>query len=169
MLTSICGLEPGRTGSKGSWILHSRALYEYLKPLGRALDKWLPREVLDLSRRQLGIFWHYYFIGDGSSEKHHGRSADQQVAATASPELAGQLQEIVQKLGYSCSARECETRATSLVPTTGIIFKLRIRTTFYPAFQATEVPYSAMVGCVSVPNGVVYTRRNGHPMWAGSI
>jgi hypothetical protein len=166
LLTAIFGHEPGRGGHQ--WSLHSRALYEYFEPLGHARDKWVPGEVLDLSRRQLEIFWFYYCLGDGSMERHDGRCADHQVANTASPVLAGQLQEVIQKLGYSTSVREWKSRKSWLVASENLIYYLRVRKTKCPEFKVATVPYSGMTGCVQVPNGVVYVRRNGRPAWCGA-
>lgn len=169
LLTEIYGREPGRGGHQ--WRLYSRPLYEYLAPLGKARSKWVPQEILNLSRRQLEIFWRYYFLGDGSYERHadHKRIADAECASTTSAVLAGQLQEVVQKLGYSCSVRACKSKANYLVRTESLIYKIRVRRTLYPQFSVTEVPYSGMTGCVQVPNPAVYVRRNGHPAWSGSV
>jgi hypothetical protein len=166
MLTAIFGREPGKSNYGTTWVLHSRALYDFLRPLGKATGKWLPSDVLELSRRQLEIFWHYYFLGDGSYEVRPGKSTAA-VAATASTVLAGQLQEIVQKLGASAAVCTNRTRATSLVASEGLIYKVRIRRTECPAFAVDPVPYSGTVGRVVVPAGIVYVRRNGKPAWCG--
>jgi hypothetical protein len=166
LLGSIFGKVPGRGGHQ--WSIHSRALYEYFQPFGKARTKYVPQEVLDLSRRQLEIFWHYYFLGDGNYEDHKGRSLDGALVSTASPLLAGQLQEILQKLGYSGSVRRYLSKANHLVRSSNWIHKLRIRRTTHPAFAVTEVPYAGMVGSVQVPSGVIYVRKDGHPAWSGS-
>jgi hypothetical protein len=141
-------------------------MYDELVPFGKAKVKWLPADVMDLSRRQLEIFWRYYFLGDGSSERH-ATCNDQQVGATASVRLAGQLQEIVQKLGYCTSVRKYKTRATSLVKSEGVIYKARIRMTRCPSFAVDTLPYSGMTGSALTANGIVYVRRDGVPAWAG--
>lgn len=168
LLIEIIGREPGRCG--GQWRWYSRALYEYFKPLGKALTKWLPAAVMDLSRRQLEIFWLYYFLGDGNYERHASSRgiADQQVVATGSRILAGQLQEIIQKLGYAGSMREYRHRNNALVNATGSVYKIRRRTTLFPSCAVNKIPYSGMVGTVGVPNGVVYVRRDGKPAWSGT-
>jgi len=163
LLTEVTGHEPGR--SPGAWVLHSRALYEYLRPLGKARNKRLPDEALNLSRRQLEILWRYYFLGDGSYERRVNRATEGIAAATASPVLAGQLQEVIQKIGWCSSVRKYQYKPTSLVPRSGPIFKLRIRKTASPGCGVTGVCYAGMTGSVEVPNGVVYVRRDGHPAW----
>lgn len=169
LLRDIFGRVPG--GTPGStWVIHSRALFDHLAPLGKARSKRLPDGLAEMSQRQLAIFWRYYFLGDGSYEHRTNAPAhhrDHEVVATASPWLAGQLQEIVQKLGSCGSVRKYKTRANSLVKTEGTIYKLRIRYGVRPSFRMDAVPYTGMIGHVRVPNGVIYVRRNGIPAWSG--
>jgi hypothetical protein len=162
VLTGIFGREPGKGNYGTTWVLHSHALYDYLSPLGKAVYKRLPREVLDLSSRQLEIFWRHYWLGDGSIA-----TGGQEVAATATRRLADELQEVIQKIGWSASVREERVATTSLVKTKGIIYKLGVRKTISPAFSVDALPYASMIGGVSVPNGIVYVRRNGKPSWCG--
>lgn len=166
LLTEIVGHEPGRTPS--AWVLHSRPLYEYLRPLGKAIDKWLPDEVLNLSRRQLRIFWEYYFLGDGNYERHANGTDDGTAAGTASPVLAGQLQEVIQKLGWVSSVRKYQYKPNALVPRSGPIYKLRIRKAANPSCGLAGLAYTGMVGNAAVPNGVIYVRRDGKPAWCGA-
>jgi hypothetical protein len=165
LLTDLLGHEPGCTGH--AWAFRSQAVYAYLRPLGKAASKWLPEEVRNLSRRQLGIFWQYYFLGDGSYERH-AEAAHSVAAATASPILAGQLQEIIQKLGWVSSARKYQYKPTALVPRSGPVYKLRIRKAAMPSCGVVGMPYSGTVGNVKVPNGAIYVRRAGHPAWCGA-
>lgn len=165
LLAGIFGKVPGTSNYGTVWVLHSRALYDYLQPLGKARDKWLPPVVMDMSRRQLQIFWDYYFLGDGNYEVHADASTAA-VTATASKQLAGQVQEIVQKIGASAAVREYKTRSTSLVASAGVIYKVRVRATERPSFGASGVPYSGSVGRVCVANEAVYVRRFGKPAWA---
>ncbi len=166
LLRDIFGHEPGRGGN--AWSLHLRALYEYMKPLGKAVDKWLPAEVMDLGKRQLEIFWRYYFLGDGSNESFPGRN-DMQVAATASRQLAGQIQEIVQKRGFSGSMRKYALRPNELVKAEGFIFKVRVRKTSRPACPVSAISYRGVVAVAEVADRAVYVRRDGKPVWAGVV
>ena len=127
----------------------------------RHVDKWIPRDLLDLSRRQLEIFWRFYFLGDGATA-----GAGMQVVATASIRMAGQLQEVIQKLGRSASVREEKCLGNAKVPGERLIYKLGVRKTLYPEYKASRVPYAGLVSGVTVPNGLVYVRRNGRPAWS---
>jgi hypothetical protein len=167
LLADIFGKVPGASNYGTVWVLHSRALYDYLQPLGKARDKRLPAVVMEMSRRQLQIFWDYYFLGDGNCEIHPGASTAS-VTATASKRLADQTQEIVQKLGMSAAVREYKTRPTSLVASAGIIYKVRVRATERPAFGVSAIPYSGAVGQMRVTNEAVYVRRSGKPVWAAA-
>jgi LAGLIDADG-like domain len=161
VLIDIFGTEPGKSNYGTVWVLHLRALYDYLSPLGQAKLKRIPPDVLNLSRRQLEIFWRYYFLGDGSYCR------DYQIVATASKQMAGELQEIIQKLGWSAGVREEKTRANALVKSSGIIYKLGARTTVRPSCNIDAIPYTGMVGNTDTGIGPVYVRRNGQPAWAG--
>lgn len=165
LLIDIFGHEPAR--NSGSWVIHSRALAEYLIPLGKALTKYLPHDIMDLSRRQLEIFWDYFFLGDGNLERH-SPTCQPQVMATGSRVMAGQLQEIVQKLGYSGSMREYRHRPNAMVAAEGRIFKVRKRLTRFPSCAADLLPYIGMVGYARTPNGIAYVRRDGCPAWSGA-
>ena len=154
MLQSLFGSV--RCGKAG-WTIYRKALWRYLHQFGYAKDKFAPPELLEMSRRQLEIFWRYYWLGDGHEERHQSGTV-QDVVATSSRRLADDFQEIVQKLGYSTSVR----------PAGDGCYRLRVRTTAHPEYNADEVGYSGRVYCVTVPNGIVYVRRNGNPIWSGN-
>lgn len=159
LLRDIFGRVPGKSGD--SWAVSSRALYEHLSLLGHsAHTKRLPDLLLNTSRRQLEIFWHYYWLGDGSSE-----GGESQTSYTVSEVLAGQLQEVLQKIGFHSSVRFVK-RETPHGISAG--YKIRVRRTARTEANVSRVPYVGNVWCVQVPNGTLYVRRNGHPCWTGN-
>jgi hypothetical protein len=81
--------------------------------------------------------------------------------------MAGELQEIIQKLGWSAAVRKEITRPNALVKTANVVYKLGVRKTLRPAFGADSVPYAGMIGHAEVSSGIVYVRRNGQPAWCG--
>ena len=138
----------GRAG----WTIYRKVMWRYLHQFGCAKEKFAPPEVLELSKRQLEIFLEHYWLGDG----HYAYG--QKIIATSSQRMAGNLQEVIQKLGYSASAVFRKDGCC----------RLGIRKTAYPEYNAHEAEYSGRVYCVTVPNGVVYVRRNGHSVWSGN-
>lgn len=159
LLTKIFGREPGRTS--GAWAIYSRALAQNLIPLGHATVKYIPADVLGMSRRQLEIFWRYYWLGDGAR-------AGGEMASTASALLAGGLQEVIQKIGLSTSVIKFRTKPNPMVTTSSAMYKVGIRQNPYPKFTASRVPYSGLIADIQVPAGPVYVRRNGRAIWAGA-
>jgi hypothetical protein len=150
VLSSILGRDVGAKAQ--GWNIYRKSLALYLRQFGKSHDKFLPRAILDLSQRQLRIFWEFYWLGDGTT------TWKQRTVATASRLMADGLQEVLQKIGYSASATFGKDG----------IYHLGARQTDYPEYNVSEEQYSGHVYCVTVPNGVVYVRRNGHPIWSGN-
>ena len=165
LLTRVLGREPSRPGA--SWQFRSSALHAYLKQFGHAKDKFIPSELKEMSRRQLGIFWEYYRLGDG-----HTEASGRTTMTTASKRMADDLQEIAQKLGHSASIRQYASRPSRMadgrVIPGGLTYTIRLRTTDAQQFRAERVSYDGEVFCVSVPNEILYVRRNGQPAWCGN-
>lgn len=169
MLTRVFGQEPSYSGI--SWrVSGHRGLRAYLEQCGHgARNKRIPQEVLDLSARQLRIFWHFYLLGDGWEQRGN------ETLATASPVMAGQLQEIAQKMGYSASVKQRAAltgksfiRGREIFPGEPVFDVFRRRTRDPLWTRAEQVEYSGHVYCVRVPNGILYVRRNGKAIWSGN-
>ena len=152
-ITDLFG--PVKLGQQG-WTIWRKALWRYVHQFGYAKDKFIPPEILDMSKRQLDIFWGYYYLGDGHEERHQIGYV-QNIVATSSRQMADDFQEVIQKLGHSASVRDSSDGC----------HRLRVRMTAYPEYHASEVDYSGRVYYVTVPNGMVYVRRNGNPSWCG--
>jgi hypothetical protein len=157
---------PWRSPSGGSWCFRNKALYEYLVTCGKyAYGKRIPREVLDLPSELLEVFWHYYWLGDGSLMHSAGRK-DIEVNQTTSQTIADGFQEILQKLGgWSIIHRvpRSEKRYGERP-----LYRVVRRAGDVVFARAERLGYQGMIGAVSVANTGVYVRRNGHPVWAGS-
>jgi len=168
LLTRIVGREPKRTAS-GSWRFKSSALSGYLRQFGHAPDKFIPAEILDMSARQLGIFWRFYMLGDGCYDGNRER------ITTASKQMADGLQEVAQKIGRQAVVTVQRPRSTPQFIEGRQIFSVRpqymvsLRTTEdYLVRNVDRVPYDGKVYCVTVPNETLYVRRNGKPSWCGN-
>lgn len=136
--------------------------------------KVIPGEVLecgtDSLRALLDGLWH----SDGSVS-----ATGKMTYSTTSERLAGQIQEVALKTGaaavvsphpFDGDASHLGTeqrwsvtlfRDRNARPRVGWTSADRRR-------QVTVVPYRGRIYCVTVPNGTLYVRRNGKPVWSGN-
>ena len=151
-----------------NFLLHSRPLVEHLKRFGHANDKFIPDEIMNATVKQLKLFWEYFRLGDGDKSR--------QRMFTSSKRMADQLQEIAQKMGFSASIREKKPSQSTInengverIITRGSQYTVSVRKTAAALIKnAEKITYSGKVWCPSVPNGIVYVRRNGLPSWCGN-
>ena len=132
----------------------SMQLAEILTPLGKAGDKYIPREYLGLSRRQSMILLDALILGDGS------RRGDSVCYWTKSGRLADDVQELALRCGYAASK--------SLTPGRDI-YRVNLR----PPVEANlvdpeRIRYTGKVYCVDVKNHVICVRRNGRAAFCGN-
>ena len=152
----------------------NRKLYLFVRQFGlKADEKFIPQDIMEATSRQLKIFWDFYLMGDGTiTEKGH------QSIATTSRRLAGQLQEIAQKIGFSasvCLATKPKnplligrSKKETLPENIKTKYVVRLRVSNAQKFISHEIDYKGEIHCVQVPNGIVYVRRNGMPAWCGN-
>lgn len=136
----------------------SRQLYEYLKPLGKSHEKYIPPEFKRLHPRKLRILLNALLEGDGNRHSKNGWRY-----TTVSRKLADDVQEIALKCGMSASVSRdkdgfyrvyiCST------PTTMCNLGKN---------RSQWVDYTGMVYCVEVPNGTVMVRQNGYAYFSGN-
>ena len=150
------------------WICQDKRLHTYLAPLGNSHTKYIPEDVKDLSPELLEILWAWACKGDG----HHYLGKFWHML-TASTQLADDWQEVLQKCGRDASV-------SLRKPADGGVIRGRQVTGCRPTWIVRErssplrtahgevVQYEGMVYCVTVPNGVIYVRRNGRPAWVGN-
>jgi UDP-glucuronate decarboxylase len=136
----------------------SKQLYSYLLQFGKARDKFIPRELFDLSGRQLRILFDALMLGDGNATgtKYY----------SASTRLLGDVQELALKLGMAGSIlRKDATRSTYALCLTDDAGRDYL-TPLYPDRHIEW--YEGEVHCVTVPNHTLYVRRNGKAVWCGN-
>jgi replicative DNA helicase Mcm len=160
-----------------NFVVGHKTLHDYLRPLGKAYEKTVPDLVMNISARQLRIFWDYYLLGDGHIEKAGRRAkAGRERIWTSSRRLAEQLQEIAQKLGYSAVVAISQPKGDTILSDGRVIRKehkrvryaVGLRRSRQASFEVERLPYCGPVYCVSVPNEVIYVRRNGKAAWCGN-
>lgn len=181
-------LPDGRPGEKTlcrQWSIRSKELAEWLAThVGQLAEaKRLSSAVRDWDTPYLVAFFRGYLAGDGElwgaqrietdDPRHKNRAEvklDHGRSSTTSIELAGNLQEMACKIGYRSTIvpldplEGCE----NCKPAWRVnLSSSRFAVTEGNAFTGL-IRYTGVVSCVTVPNGVVYVRRNGRPMFSGN-
>jgi len=175
LLARILSKEPPR--NKHDFYIPRRGLVKFCKQFGLSHEKYIPDDIMNASTRQIGIFFKFFMLGDGSLRKRTAgkiRSGEEfrQRLSTVSKRLANQLQEVVQKIGWSASIvkRTPETgkwkngRVGKARPS----YDLIVRYSKDMAVKSSIIDYDGTIHCVTVPNGFLYVRRNGRPSWCGN-
>lgn len=164
LLADILGQEPSY--HRDSLVIGSAPLARYLKQFGTARAKFIPDEIMEATVEQIATFLRFFEMGDGT--------ADGRVIHTSSRRMADQLQELIQKAGGSASVRTDDRRGrvanigNRTLTTENVHYVVGRSAGAYRRFKASPQPYSGTVACVSVPNGILYVRRNGKPCWSGN-
>ena len=176
LIANIMGSPAQHNGR--AFVLPRRALTDHFRQFGHAHEKFVPQEIMDATPTQLRLFWDYFVLGDGCLDPRKNRSGRGSARrhgvriTTTSARLAGQLQEIAQKIGISASVskkaspgravifgKECEIRNS---------YTVIARYSEAYSFSAAQEHYTGTIHCVTVPNGIIYVRRNGKPSWCGN-
>lgn len=150
---------------------HSKQIGSYLSQYGKSRNKFLPRWMLNLNKRQMNILFETLMRGDGSKTPTNGY-----VYVTASKRLADNIQELGIKLGYRSSIAPLvisnkpngfHKRAghNNRIETTAIGFCEKNTAVIH---KAKREYYSGKVYDVTVPNHVIFTRRRGKACWSGN-
>jgi dCTP deaminase len=141
-----------------------KAIHDYLKPIGKSLNKFIPIEFKNMTPDRLEFLIKGMIVSDGNAQT--------QTYYTSSKRLADDFQEIVFKIGKSAIVREFVSEPTNLIPhTNGKRYAVRIcnKRIHKVNPQAQDlVRYRGMVYCIGVPNHTVFVRRNGKPVWSGN-
>lgn len=138
----------------------SAALYEHLKPLGKAGEKFIPAYARSVSARQLRLLFLALVSGDGSF-----RGGEPCNYYTKSPVLRDHVAEIALKLGYGTTMRfrpACGQQG----PIWSLNFSRQFNVNAIKGPNRAREPYSGPVSGLVVRNHTIYVRRNGRSVWA---
>lgn len=138
---------------------NNKYLYKYLKQFGKSKNKFISREFLNLSKRQLRILLDALMIGDGHIPKKE--------YFTVSESLRDNVYELLLKLGYIVNYHEDNFKNISwskLWTVKQISWKHRT----IKKEQIKIVKYKGHVYCVEVPTNIIFIRRNGKSYWCGN-
>lgn len=155
----------------------SYSLYKWLEPYHGALNKRIPRQIIEqYDHTILRELFDAYIEGDGSVHKESGHIQ----AYTISEGLKDDLQELALKLGMSATTwidnrvgeHGGRPEIISNHPCHVISFVTCKNEPLVNSRGGNKhdkwIDYDGMVYCVTVPNHTLYVRRNGRPCWSGN-
>lgn len=174
----LCRLPFNYTRCKSGFVIHSVQLNNYLQQFGHCHDKFVPKFIKTLTPELIKRFLDAYLMTDGMEHK------GQKLYFTCSPRLAGDIQELVLKIGSVADVVTRKTKGTLMVAPSGKTYTRRYdtfvigqRDTFNRYWFETgsrrdlyfkPVEYHGMVYDVTVQNHTVFVRRNGKAAWSSN-
>lgn len=156
------------TRTEKGFNIESKQLCLYLRQFGRSYEKYIPKEIKELSPKYLRILIDSLMRGDGNVETS--------TYTTTSKQLADDIQEIIFKAGYTAIIRTIPPKVRTIGnrPVIGKRNAFKIRVAYNrgtpklaPAHFST-IKYDGYVYDVTVPNHVIFVRRNGKPCWSSN-
>ena len=164
--------------TKEGFVLNSLPIAQYLRQFGLCHEKFVPDFVKQLSSSLIQCFLDAYCLGDGS------RRGTGRLWFSTSKRMADDLQELVFKAGSvaAVSRRKCVGQTMSvgvgksytrrhdlwLVRERACCKRFWFETKSRRNDYIQTLDYSGMVYDVTIPNHIVYVRRNGKPFWSGN-
>lgn len=151
---------------------HSKKLHDYLKPLGYSHEKYIPKEIFNLSREDLWIFLDMYVKGDG-----HKRN-NEKCLFTSSKQLADDLSYVALLGGYNPSVFVNSKKGKKVKHHNGIyvqkhdVYCVRLNTseyTFMDSCSIDKISYDGKVYCIELPKyHTLWIKRNNQTSWNGN-
>lgn len=159
--------------SKGDIVVHNVVLARKMLAFGDGFkNKNIPSSYKEQSPRLLSIMLDAFTKGDGYSR------SNRDILYTSSPRLADDLQEVILKTGFNSTITKRKLKgkkswikdhwATSSCDGLVISRSHKESHSKINYNKIKKVHYEGKVYCVTVPNGIVMTRRNGCVMWSGN-
>ena len=169
----------------GSWGIYNKELYDYLRPMKFAVNKRIPRLILEqANHHQLSILLEWLMWGDGSN---YDKNREQQpYYGTGSTQLANDVQELAFRLGYRTNLTTKYDRPKQHHVVTGTEYLPMYRVQVHSkntsltkkcwyinggtnlskfsqkrSHNLEKQHYDGMVYCVTMPSGRLFVRRNG--------
>lgn len=145
--------------------IHSKELYMFLKklfPESGAVNKYIPREYLSYNKECLMNLYEALMKGDGNSDGTR--------YTTSSKQLADDFSELLLKIG------RCGTIQEEHSNNSNVIYRVHICKSTNPSFgdmytkkiNCDKIRYEGYVYDITVPNHIIYVRRNGKSCWGSN-
>jgi len=160
-------ISDGFVNSNEKFYFSSIDLHNYLKKIDKSLDKYIPQEFMDLSKRQLKILFDSLMKGNGSIN-------NQTPFYTNSKKLRDNFQELCIKIGYNSTTKfrnrksKIDDRIKQDKNYEITITKNKFHGVGKRFKSFSEENYDGMVYCCTVPEHVICVKRNGKITWCGN-
>ena len=159
---------------KENFRINCYQLYKYLEPFSKKSgNKRIPQFVKELSSRQIRIFLDYFFIGDGSIASN---KVTKLYCMGLDKLMSDDIQELLLKSNSNGTVikkkpqgqRKCQGRLITKSKLTYIVSEHKCNYNIVKRKDINKYKYDDYVYCLTVPNHIIYVRRNGIPMWCGN-
>lgn len=159
-----------------NYTIDDRQIYEYFSQFGKQVDRFIPKEIKNLSVEYLEILFKWLILGDGNVQ------GNQIKFYSSSKTLIDDMQEIAIKLGYSANVsikskkgdKSWFARDNRFIEYRNDLWQILIRKSKFKRFASSkknyisQKEYNGIIYCVSVPSGIIKVRRNGKEIWSGN-
>jgi hypothetical protein len=159
---SSTSVQVGKWHPVTHFVMHNVELARYMEAeFGHgSQNKKLPRWILELPVDKLKIVLDALIAGDGDV-RPSGRGIKTRYSTTSNL-LADQVQEIATKLGYNAKISYNEKRTEKHhLPIYRVFWAQRTNTRVVRSRNIENIEYQGYVYCLTVPTGLLITRRNG--------
>lgn len=158
------------TRNNTTWTTNNKALFDELQRLKNAPKKFIPKYIWRLSSRQQKILFDHLMLGDGTY------SSGKCVYYTSSKRLANEVQRLALHIGLAADIGISDRRgqiSTSGIKRQKLEYQVGIkRVCLQPCVpqwrDPDKVHHEGFVYCLTVPNHILYVRRNGKAVWSGN-
>jgi len=162
--------------NSNGFVCHDKALWEYLRPLGKCHEKYIPSELKDLSSDLLNLFIDWLILGDGNVYQPPGSRQLTKRYYTVSERLKDDFEEIALKAGWAFTTRTRPGKGYIIKGRTGFsnaqCFEINLRRSVMSSCKSlkpTILPYKGKVFCLSLPFiHNFFVRRNGRGYFTGN-
>ena len=150
------------------FVICNKQLTAYLRPLGRAHEKRIPRELMGLPPGYLVRLLDGLLLGDGYRRDQIGNHHEIRYT-TVSAALAGDVQELLLKLSCTASVTHDDRSPQRWRRRYDVYVRWSRESTIWPGRHVQRVPYRGDVFCATVvPHHTLVVRRDGRPAVSGN-
>lgn len=139
-----------------NYSFENKPLCQYLRQFGNANSKFIPKDLINQSTDVLNNLWNWLIMGDG----HINKKTKTESYWSISSKLISNIQEVLARLGYN-SGYDKKENCYRLI-------KYRKQNSIIRQKNISTEKYNGKVYCLTVPNGRLFIKRNGHTCWSGN-